>query len=187
MRTDPRVRYTRMIIKQAFLELLQQKPASKITVREVCDKAEINRSTFYKHYLDCCDLLDKLKEEALVQLEEKLSTIEAAGAMPALTVILQTIEDNARLFEIFFKSRGSRDFTMQLVRLCFRFMDLHLTAEIDSTQDDTQRAMDFAFLLGGVGSMTEYWIQGGCKEPKEQIAAAILRLSMIVADGLAER
>ena len=182
MKTDPRVRYTQMIIKQAFLELLQQKPASKITVREICDKAEINRSTFYKHYLDCYDLLDKLKEEALVQLEEKLSTIKANGAMPALTEILQTIEDNSRLFEIFSKSGGSRDFTMQLVRLCSRFMDLHLPA--DSTQNDTQRAMEFAFLIGGVGSVTEYWIQGGCKVPKEQIAAAILRLSKIMVDGM---
>ena len=47
MKTDPRVRYTRMIIQTAFLEFLQQKPVNKITVREVCDKAEINRSTFY--------------------------------------------------------------------------------------------------------------------------------------------
>ena len=187
MKTDPRVRYTRMIIQTAFLELLQQKPMNKITVREVCDKAEINRSTFYKHYMDCYDLMDKLKEEALVQLEEKLSTIEADGATPALTAILQTVEDNARLFEIFFECGGSRDFTRQLVRLCFRFMNLHLAALNDGMQNDTQRAMDFAFLIGGVGSVTEYWIQGGCKVPKEQIAAAILRLSRIMVDGLEGR
>ena len=47
MKTDPRVRYTRMIIQTAFSELLQQKPVNRITVREVCDKAEINRSTFF--------------------------------------------------------------------------------------------------------------------------------------------
>ena len=187
MKTDPRVRYTRMIIQTAFLELLQQKPVNKITVREICEKAEINRSTFYKHYLDCYDLLDNLKEDAAVQLEEKLSTIEADGAMPALTAILQTIEDNARLFEIFFRSGGSREFTMQLVRLCFRFMDLHLAVSTDSAKDDVQRAMDFSFLIGGVGGVTEYWIQDGCRVPKEQIAAAILRLSKIMVDGLEGR
>ena len=106
--------------------------------------------------------------------------------MPALTAILQTIEDNAQLFEIFSRSGGSRDFTMQLVRRCFRFMDLHLAASSDSTQDD-KRAMDYTFLIGGVGSVTEYWIQSGCKAPKEQIAAAILRLSKIMVDGLEER
>ena len=62
VKTDPRVRYTRMIIQTAFLKLLQQKPANKIIVREICDKAEINQSTFYKHYQGCYNLLDHLKE-----------------------------------------------------------------------------------------------------------------------------
>ena len=46
MKIDPRIRYTRNIIQTSFLELLRQKPLENITVREICEKAEINRSTF---------------------------------------------------------------------------------------------------------------------------------------------
>ena len=38
---DARVRYTRMIIEKSFLELIQDKPASKLTVTELCEKAQI--------------------------------------------------------------------------------------------------------------------------------------------------
>ena len=49
---DGRVRYTKMRIRSAFYELLQKTEYEKITVTSICDLAEINRATFYKHYLD---------------------------------------------------------------------------------------------------------------------------------------
>lgn len=49
MKSDARVRYTRMVIKNAFITLLKRKPLNKISVKQVCELAEINRATFYKH------------------------------------------------------------------------------------------------------------------------------------------
>ena len=48
-RMDARKRYTQMILKKSLLTLLQGKPINKITVKEVCDLAELNRATFYAH------------------------------------------------------------------------------------------------------------------------------------------
>ena len=95
MKTDARVRYTRKVIQDAFLDILKEKPISRITVKEVCDKAEINRGTFYKHYQDCYDLLDKIEEEGLREFEKMLASIEAAGAQAALTAILNTLRNNS--------------------------------------------------------------------------------------------
>ena len=72
MKTDPRTRYTREIITTAFWQLLQQKPMEKITVKEVCTLAQINRGTFYRHFRDCYDLMEQLEEQALEQLEAVL-------------------------------------------------------------------------------------------------------------------
>ena len=46
-RTDARIRYTQGVLKQALLSFLQEKPINKITVKEVCERAELNRATFY--------------------------------------------------------------------------------------------------------------------------------------------
>ncbi|MEI3131006.1 MAG: TetR family transcriptional regulator [Oscillospiraceae bacterium] len=63
MKTDARVKYTKMVLKKALLELMQHKPVNKITVKEICERAELNRATFYAHYSDCFDLLESIEEE----------------------------------------------------------------------------------------------------------------------------
>ncbi|MDD7718037.1 MAG: TetR/AcrR family transcriptional regulator, partial [Eubacteriaceae bacterium] len=64
-KTDARIRYTQRILKESFLTLLKQKPVNKITVKEVCEIAELNRATFYAHYSDCFALLESIEQELL--------------------------------------------------------------------------------------------------------------------------
>ena len=59
-KTDARVRYTKNAIKEAFLSCLEEKPVNQITVKEICERAQLNRATFYAHYRDCYDLLGSL-------------------------------------------------------------------------------------------------------------------------------
>lgn len=65
MRADARVQYTKTRIKEAFYTLLEKKSIKRISVREPCELAEINRATFYKHYADVFDLMEKLEDETL--------------------------------------------------------------------------------------------------------------------------
>lgn len=65
MKTDARVKYTKMVLKKALLELMQHKPVNKITVKEICERAELNRATFYAHYSDCFDLLESMRRNCL--------------------------------------------------------------------------------------------------------------------------
>ena len=74
MKTDARVKYTKMVLKKALLELMQHKPVNKITVKEICERAELNRATFYAHYSDCFDLLESIEEELFGQFERSIYT-----------------------------------------------------------------------------------------------------------------
>ncbi len=69
---DIRIRKTQRSIINAFLELRAYQPLERITVKELCEKAEINKSTFYKHYTDVFDLSSKLEGEAIEQILENL-------------------------------------------------------------------------------------------------------------------
>lgn len=62
---DTRIRYTKMILHQAMLTLLEEKPLGKITVKELCDTAELNRGTFYLHYNSPEELLNEIEEQFL--------------------------------------------------------------------------------------------------------------------------
>ncbi|MCS0542790.1 TetR/AcrR family transcriptional regulator, partial [Aeromonas veronii] len=62
---DRRKQYTRMVLKGSLMKLLKEKPIATITVKEICEVADINRSTFYAHYSDQFDLLKKIEEEII--------------------------------------------------------------------------------------------------------------------------
>lgn len=62
---DRRTRYTKMVIKDAFLELSKTIPYNTITITDICRTAEISRSTFYIHYGNVRDVLGEVIDDAL--------------------------------------------------------------------------------------------------------------------------
>lgn len=61
-KNDQRIRLTKMLIRKAFTELLQNKPVQSISVKELCTAAGINRGTFYAHYTDIYDLMHQIED-----------------------------------------------------------------------------------------------------------------------------
>ena len=84
MKTDARTRYTQMQIKKSFLTLMRERPMSKITVKSICELAEINRATFYKYYADPYDLLDKLQLEMAGHVKDLLENLSEAAKTDAV-------------------------------------------------------------------------------------------------------
>ena len=77
MKTDVRVRYTRKVLRESLFDCLKAKGSlQNVTVKEVCERAELNRTTFYKHYKDCFDLVSQLENDLICDLSELLSNKE---------------------------------------------------------------------------------------------------------------
>ena len=91
-KSDARVRYTQRVLKESFLSLLRNKPVNKITVKEVCELAELNRATFYSHYSDCFDLMEKIEREILDAFEQSLRLIEGFDVTELISAIYAIIE-----------------------------------------------------------------------------------------------
>ena len=64
-RDDRRTQYSKRVIKESLFQLMQEKPINKITVKELCERADVNRSTFYAYYTDIYDLDRKIIKEFL--------------------------------------------------------------------------------------------------------------------------
>lgn len=70
---DPRVRRTRQLLSHAFMELLERQSFDSITVQDIAERATVNRATFYSHFQDKYDLLDKLiRERFQHDLEQRI-------------------------------------------------------------------------------------------------------------------
>lgn len=70
MNESKRVRETKQRIKDAFLELYRQKRIERISIKEITEKANINRGTFYVYYIDIYDLQEKVEDDAIEQIKE---------------------------------------------------------------------------------------------------------------------
>lgn len=66
-----------MLIRKALMELLRQKPIQAISIKELCESAGINRGTFYAHYTDMYDLLQKIESDMLQDFQEALKPLLA--------------------------------------------------------------------------------------------------------------
>ena len=73
---DIRVEKTRRSIYNAFIEIRSRKDLEKITVKELCEKAQINKSTFYVYYEDIYDLSDKIENEIVTSVIRDLGLSE---------------------------------------------------------------------------------------------------------------
>lgn len=93
--SDARVRYTQRVIKESFLSLLREKPVNKITVKEVCELAELNRATFYSHYSDCFALMENIEQELLDAFRQSLRLIDGFDVTALIEAIYAMVGQHA--------------------------------------------------------------------------------------------
>ena len=92
---DARKRYTQMVLKQSLLKLLKEKPVNKITVKEVCELAQLNRATFYAHYSDCFALLESIENELIGAFEQSLRYVNSFDVTALIEAIYDMIDRKA--------------------------------------------------------------------------------------------
>lgn len=83
---DIRIEKTKRAITNTFLELRARKPLEKITIKELCEKALINKSTFYSHYRDIYDLSDALETEVVSSVIASIRSPEKLFTEPAVFI-----------------------------------------------------------------------------------------------------
>lgn len=170
MKNDVRTRFTKKVIKDAFLSLLQENSLSNITVKEICKRAEINRSTFYKYYQDCYDLMDQLEDAYLQEAEELIHGIQTQGLKPILITMLQSLRQKEDLFQVLSREENYTRFSQKIIRLSFPLLQQNLSQQ---SKNKEQLNMEFIFLSGGAGALISEWMRNGMVQPPEQIADAI--------------
>ncbi len=105
---DIRIEKTKHSIFNAFIELRSHKPLERITVKELCELALINKSTFYSHYVDIFDLSDQIESDIVSNVIRNLNNIEAVIDDPVAFsrgLFLEYTAQNALISIIFSGSR----------------------------------------------------------------------------------
>ena len=86
--------YSRMVIRQALLDILKATPLSKVTVTDICKRADVNRTTFYANYEDIYDLLRSIVQELHDEIQQVLVQYKRIDGLAYYNALLDTIRDN---------------------------------------------------------------------------------------------
>lgn len=186
MKTDARVRYTRMVIRQNFFQLLKEKPVSKITVKEICERCEINRATFYKHYQDTFDLLEKIEEEMLSYLQDTLTQKNYKNIKALYTDVLIQLKENREQYESICSSNGDVSFSGRVFLTCYN-QAFPLVVSHFSYLSGIQQNMLYYFISQGSGGSIQYWMENGMQEPPEEIASFIEEMIFAITSYCMEK
>ncbi len=166
MGTDARTKYTKMVIRSSFLELLSKSSVEKVTVVEICKKAGINRATFYRYYDNQYDLLAALEQEMLDEI--KASTYEYRDNIEELTrTIFSRFYDQKDVWTILLSDHADLGFQSRI----YAFFDSHF-AKDESSKESVLR---YRFLLYGYSGIFNDWVKNGMLEPPEEMAAYLNR------------
>lgn len=92
------------IILDVFTRLLEEKNIEKITVKEICEDAHINRSTFYNHFEDVYGVLEKMWEFHRMNMGYLFRNSHSKSRRKNLKQILEYIKDNELFYRVSFHS-----------------------------------------------------------------------------------
>lgn len=114
---DRRVRKTKKALREGLIELLNEKSIQNITVRELTDRADIHRSTFYANFTDVYDLYDHLEDTIVQEIRELISSGSTFLIDVFFTKLLDYLNANRQVSRLFFGGNISTAFYEQLTGL----------------------------------------------------------------------
>lgn len=170
---DRRVRKTRAQLRQALTELLAEKPVDEITVRELAQRADVNRGTFYSHYQNVYHMVEQVENDLFAELSAVLDAYSADGLRFDLTPILrdafQFVQANSRLCLALMGKWGESDFFRRLDALIYRrclreWQGLYPLGSLSAPDYRLE------FVISGAVGVARAWAAQGFREPAEELA-----------------
>lgn len=160
-KTDLRIRRTKKAIRDAFFALIEEKGFDSVTVKDITDRAMISRNTFYLHYEDKYDLLNKISNELMRKVYLRVSrellrmknldfTIECTAFL--LTSIQQVIDEDRELYRLLLTDPGTVVFADKIEKTIRTALDL-IKPDIKGISD-----LSVEYIITGMKGIIRYWV-----------------------------
>lgn len=170
-----RVALSKRLLKEAVMELLRKKHISKLSVSEVCERAEINRTTFYRHYQTPHDILLEIELDFVKQFyEAPIVSVKAADMQKYAAYMCSLLYDNRETLKVFIRNNTGSDFTKLFQSFADSFLAtrkiLYKGVAVDA---DTLRLMN-TYFAHGIYALVRQWIIEDINKSPEDIADLIV-------------
>ncbi len=175
MAESRRTQMTRLLFRTALVELMQEKPFHKITIKEICERADLNRATFYLHYAEQKDLLDDVVREVQEKTIAYLSGFTYTGDESAvLKEYLEYIKENAVLFRTLMGKDLNGPAKSEIITGVLREMQ----DKWPVFGSRRENRYIYTFIIEGSVSVIARWVESGFDMSTADLAGLIYRLCL---------
>jgi AcrR family transcriptional regulator len=184
---DRRVVRTEAAIRQALIELIEERGFDALTVSDIAGRANINRGTFYLHYRDKYDLLEQTETEIIADLEGifrrgALLTLEdlnnADKPLPVIVKLFEYLRDNAALMHSILELQGDVSFQGQLKKAIERNLKFGVLTGGRPLTFLVPGDYLISYLLSVHFGVVQVWLAHGCIESPQEMATILSKLCL---------
>ena len=119
--------YTKNLIKEEFIKLLEEKSFNLITISEIANKCEINRNTFYYHYEDIYTLVKEVLADEIKKVDQEFDS--SSSWEKSLITASSFFLENKKAAQNLFKSIDKKDTDAYLYKICESVMSKYIENE----------------------------------------------------------
>ncbi|MDF9824035.1 AcrR family transcriptional regulator [Breznakia sp. PF5-3] len=178
-KVDRRIKYTKMVIQESLLQLIKEKPIAKISIKELCEKADVNRGTFYNHYQDVYDVLDNIQSKVSKEIIESV-TVYLQSTKKQITdfslYLFEYLDKNREIFKILLSKNANGDF---IDNIYFLVQDTVMKdwKQKNPKIDDKTLKMMFHYIAYGSISILQLWIENDLQTTPEEMSIFMNQIS----------
>src|SRR5690625_3484484 len=182
---DLRIQRTRKSLNQALITLIEKKTFSAITIQELADEAMINRATFYLHYDDKYDLLEKCVKDNLdaIMLKHVKPVRHIKDGIfyidifhEIVTDILNSVESNERFFQIMVESNCDNLIKDYFIGIIHEQFVPQIEGVLEKTQAENHKEITIHLIVSAILGVMTWWITSEERNSPEEIAKIIVHV-----------
>jgi AcrR family transcriptional regulator len=182
-KTDIRIKFTQKILQDSLVTLLEKKSILQITIKEICELAEVSRSTFYTYYKDQYELLRQIQEQLIMELDKlqklHLSKVKKTGS-PNVTESLQNIfqyfANNKNICKAVLSENSTSASQKYIFNKAIGFFKVFTEIFGSKSQNKILLEYSYVFVINGMGALIQEWLKNDLDIPVPELAKMSAKL-----------
>ncbi|WNG41176.1 TetR/AcrR family transcriptional regulator [Archangium violaceum] len=170
---DPRVHRSRAMLRDALLGLMRERGFDAISVQDITERAQLNRSTFYLHYRDKDELLTHVMRDMILDISRRSHQLGDSPDRLHRTLVewFQHADEHSELYHLMLGRSGMRAFAVQLRNLLEHLMNLDLgRAEVSPRLQGVPVPVVNRFMASAYMGVLEWWLDRRSLHSPEDMA-----------------
>ena len=193
---DRRTIRTKKMIRNALSELIEEKGFNDISITDLTQRADINRGTFYLHYTDKYDLLEKVENEVIQEIQEQTKDIDSINLLnidalneplPFMIKLFEYFKENSNFMKAILGPKGDPIFHSKIKKFIeTNLFEKGLSKTFNKENMLVPEEYFISYVLSAHLGVVQQWVESGMKKSPKDMASILTKLFLLGPFGVIE-